>query len=778
MISTPTFLRAQRRPGAVTAAMLCMGSTFANAQTASDGDLLLNEVVVSAAGYEQKITDAPASISVVTQEELKRKPYSSLVDAVSDLEGVDVGETSDKTGQRTISIRGMGSDNTLVLINGRRQSNHGDIYPNSFQGNQYNHLPPLDAVERIEVIRGPASTLYGADAMGGVINIITKKVTDEWHGSATIGRTMQQQSEYGDASSLDFDLRGPVVKNLLGINLRGSFYDKDASNPEYAPAVDPNGVVHERTVGFGGGGRLVKNTNRALGMSLSLTPDARQSITVDWDISRQKYDNSQSQLGTLDSPSTIWRAGGGMVQPRVGYTAEQRFTRDSWAITHEGDWDFGRSSVSLGYVDTKNKGRTLPFSTDERRLLQQMWDGTGDYAGLSQNERRDMAAATFLPRAARNLESNQYTLDAKLDIPLKDLAGDHMLIVGAQIISGELRDGVFGLENGQAGGKQDQKTQSIFMEDNWMITDQFTLTSGLRYDHHNTFGSHLSPRLYGVYNLNPEWTVKGGISTGYKTPLTTDLYDGITGFGGQGVTPFAGNPDLKPETSVNSELAVYWSSPQRHSFNATVFHNNFKDKIASGTATQTCAATGGVRPCVNFGEYEGFGYETYSQKINIDKAVIQGLELAGRYQFNPTIGVRGNLTYTDSEQKTGPRAGYPLTNLSKYMANISVDWQAMPKLNTFLTTEYRSKRYRGFDSATGAELYWKGFTQLHAGASYEINKNFSITGRINNLLDRDFTSYRTLFAPDGNGGYEASFQDDYNNKDARRSFWISINARF
>ncbi|THU03727.1 TonB-dependent receptor [Lampropedia puyangensis] len=777
-MSISPLLRAQRHPIGVSVALLCMCTSFSHAQTTTNDEAVLGEVVISAAGFEQKITDAPASISVVSQEDLSKKPYTSLIDAVRDLEGVDVGETSDKTGQRTISLRGMGADYTLILVNGRRQSNHGDIYPNNFQGNQFNHLPPLDAVERIEVIRGPASTLYGADAMGGVINIITKKVTNEWHGSATVGRTFQQKSEYGDVSTLDFDLRGPIVKNLLGISLRGSVYDKDPSSPEYAPAVDPNGVVHERNLGFGAGGRTVENTNKAIGMSLSLTPDARQSITFDWDISRQKYDNAQSQLGTLDSPSTIWRASGGVVQPRVGYTADQKFTRDSWAITHDGDWDFGRSFVSLGYVKTDNKGRTLPFSTDERHLLQQMWDGTGAYAGLSQADRRALAASIFLPRAARTLESNQYTLDAKLDIPLRNLAGDHTLVVGGQIIDGELRDGVFGLESGLSQGKQKQKMQSVFIEDNWMPTESFTLTGGLRYDHHNTFGSHVSPRLYGVYTFSPEWTVKGGVSTGYKTPKTTDLYDGITGFGSQGVIPFAGNPNLKPETSVNSELAVYWNHPDRHSFNATVFHNNFKDKIETGTATQSCAATAGVRPCVNLGSYGDLGYTTYAQKMNVDKATIMGLELAGRYQINPTIGLRGNYTYTDSEKKSGPESGHPLTNLAKHMGNITVDWQALPKLNTFLTAEYRSKRYRGTDSATGTELYWKSYTQLHAGASYEINKTFSITGRINNLLDRDFTGYRTLFAPDGNGGYEASYQDDFNNKDARRSFWISMNVRF
>ena len=157
---------------------------------------------------------------------------------------------------------------------------------------------------------------------------------------------------------------------------------------------------------------------------------------------------------------------------------------------------------------------------------------------------------------------------------------------------------------------------------------------------------------------------------------------------------------------------------------------------------------------------------------------ITGLEVAARYQILPTLSLRGNYTYTDSEQKSGTDKGYPLTNMAKHMANLTLDWRALPKLNTFLTAEYRSKRYRGFDSATGDRLYWKGYGVLHLGASYEISKNLTITARVNNLLDKDFTSYRTTFADNGDGTYTPTYTDDYNNKDKARSFWLSLNARF
>src|SRR5690606_36818830 len=201
-----SFLRAPLVRSALASALLAiLAVPVAQADVLLDADATeLGQVVVTAAGFEQKIVDAPASISVVTRAELEKRPYMTLIDAVRDLEGIDVGETSDKTGQKTISMRGMGTDYTLILIDGRRQNNHADIYPNSFGGNQFNHIPPLDMIERIEVIRGPASTLYGADALGGVINIITRKVGDSWYGSATLSRNFQENDDFGTDTTVDF----------------------------------------------------------------------------------------------------------------------------------------------------------------------------------------------------------------------------------------------------------------------------------------------------------------------------------------------------------------------------------------------------------------------------------------------------------------------------------------------------------------------------------------------------------------------------------------------
>jgi outer membrane receptor for ferrienterochelin and colicins len=767
----------------------------------------LSEVVVSASGFEQKITDAPASISVVTAEELSKRPYMTLLDAVRDLEGVDIGETRDKTGQGTISIRGMGADYTLVMIDGRRQNNHGDIYPNNFGGNQFNHIPPLDAIERIEVIRGPASTLHGADAMGGVINIITRRNPAAWHGSTTFSRSFEENDAYGEDTTLDLFASGPLVPGVLSLAVRASLYDRNASNPVYDTVIDPAGEEHTRPLGFGGGGKTVDNRNRSGSASLTWTPDERQRVTFDFDVSKQKYDNAikvndegqpEYPVGTVDNLGSIWSAGnfclgasgnnatacannGGTwtrrANPRAGYGPVQEFSRRGWSLTHEGRWSFGSSFMSLARVVTDNNGRTMPFTVAERQHLLQMIDATGPYAGLPLEERQAIAEATFLPRPKRELQSAQYTFDAHLELPFQALGG-HTALVGTQVIRGRLTDGIFGMESGRTGLTQEHNMYSLFAEDTWRVVTPLAITAGLRFDDHEVFGHHVSPRLYGVYTVNDQWTLKGGVSTGFKTPKTTQLYDGVTGFGGQGTSPMYGNPDLKPETSTSTEVAVYWQRPGGSGLNVTLFHNRFDDKIAN----QPCGPATTL-PCASPGEYADLGYGSSTRATNIDKVVIRGVEVAGRWRITPALSLRANYTLTDSEQKSGAQAGLPLGDTARHQANATLNWQAASRLNLFVSSEARSKRFRDVDPDTGGQRHYRNYAVVHAGASWEASGWLTVNARVNNLLDRDFTTYDTFFVDlDEDGFYrgdgEVSYLDHYNNKDKARSYWLSLNVKF
>jgi len=164
----------------------------------------------------------------------------------------------------------------------------------------------------------------------------------------------------------------------------------------------------------------------------------------------------------------------------------------------------------------------------------------------------------------------------------------------------------------------------------------------------------------------------------------------------------------------------------------------------------------------------------HSVPVNIDEAVVQGAELAGRWQGAERLGVRANYTYTDSEQKSGPSRGEPLGDSARHMANASIDWQASERFNLFLSAEVRSKRYRGLDADSGEQLYWKDYQVFHLGAAYTFSERVTLNARINNLLDRDFTSYQYTFVDAGDSSYTVAAQDDYNNKDKARKINTKI----
>jgi len=325
---------------------------------------------------------------------------------------------------------------------------------------------------------------------------------------------------------------------------------------------------------------------------------------------------------------------------------------------------------------------------------------------------------------------------------------------------------------------------SVFAEDTWDATQAFAITAGLRRDDHEIFGSEMSPRLYGVYTLTEQWTIKGGVSTGFKTPKTTQLYDGVVGFGGQGTSPMFGNPELEPETSTSTEIAAYWEHPDNHNFNVTIFNNEFDDKIAS----QPCGAATAL-VCSSTGEYADLGYATSTKTVNIDSVTIKGAEVAGRWQIIDNVAFRANYTYTDSEQKSGANKGQPLTNTAKHMANLTIDWNATDELKVFLTSEIRTKRFRAWDTVKNAPLNYKAYDVYHLGASYAASDSVTFTARINNLFDQDFTTYDLAFVEcdsgtscilDANGanGYQASYVDHFNNKDKARNLWMSVNVSF
>lgn len=741
------------------ASLLLGGVTLLNANETTKLDDV--QVVTTAGGYEQKITDAPASISVISQEDLQKKPYANLLDAVKDIEGVDIGESTDKSGQGTVSIRGMGADYTLVLIDGKKQNNNGNIYPNDFGGLQFANIPPLSMIERIEVVRGPMSTLYGADAMGGVINIITKKISKEWTGSISHSRTFQTESGFGDKDTTDIAIMGPLIENKLGLSLRGSYYDNESTAPKWAKSSLNGTDTSKQNNSLGANGKTMDNQNWTFGTGLTFTPNDNHTIRADFDIAKQKYDNSQGFVGTLDSYETIFK------NQRVGYTPMQRMEREQYSLFWEADWELGKSTVGVHHIDSKNLGRSLPLGLTEREQIVANKVNNSTMLGYTANWSTQSLAMSdpdflkLMPRPNRGLESKNTTFSAKYELPLNN----HYIVTGAEFLKAEMKDGVFGMEKGQSGGSKEYNQYSLFAEDSWNVIDPLTLTFGARYTKHEDFGHNVSPRAYLTYAINDNWTVKGGVATGYKTPEADEIQEGVTGFGGQGTSPWFGNPDLKPEKSVNYEMAVYYEHENKHNFNVTLFHNNFKDKIEMEDSAGAIAD-----------RWRALGYDPKTY-VNARKATIKGIEASGKVYFLDNLSLKGNWTYTHSEMKTdNPSTNKrPLTKSPKHMYSTTLDYQATSKFGTYLQYQGEIDRFNTRYAKAGVQnnLYYKNYSVWNLGATLKADKNLTFNARVNNLFDKDFKEYSTV---DKIGN--STYYKDYSNISAGRNFWVSMNYTF
>ena len=751
-----TFPRPRHPRPAILATALCAilaaPPVLAEASVAAATEAVdLDTVVVTAAGYEQKLVDAPASISVISQADLRQRRYSNLAQALADVEGIDINQGTGKTGGLNISIRGMPSAYTLVLIDGRRQNNSGDITPNGFGETSNSFMPPMSAIERIEVIRGPMSTLYGSDAMGGVVNIITRKVAQTWGASVGINHTLQEHGDYGHTRGMNVYANGPLARDLLGLAVRGSWFDRGPSELEFA---DGSNVSRR-------GAAATEGRNYNLGTRLTFTPHQDHELSLDLERGRQTYNNDDCQLGTLDGWSG--NAVAGCTSPSVqaaGYAQELRFNRDQVVLAHRARLGQAVLDSSLTHKATETVGRTVPGR------IGTAWTGFPGIVG----------------GAPRTLESTDLVFDTRLVMPL---AQAHTFSVGAQWLDAEVVDGL-------ATEEFSKKSWSLFAEDEWRLRENLGLTFGGRYEDHEAFGGHFSPRAYLVWNASGNWTVKGGVSEGYRVPTVNQLHDGINGASGQGTIITIGSPDLKPETSTNAEIGVYFDNLAGFNANLTVFRTDYDDMISGGTPIPNCwsATRPGLPGCMDLGN--GFTQDSFAQSINIDRAQSRGAELAARWQFHDSWSVSGNYTWTDTEQKSGIDAGAPVTNQARHIANAKLDWEPSERFNFFLRGEYYGDRDRFtnlFDNLSAANQAivnglgpLKAYHQFHLGGSYRASDHLTFNATVYNLLDKDFlegSHYTTHTGATAWGSHYAQIgAGTVGTIQEGRRLWLSVNVDF
>lgn len=574
----------------------------------------MQNIVVTASGYEQDVKDAPASITVITREELEKRQFNNLADALRGVEGVSqIGGINGG-----FSIRGMDDDGVLILIDGKRQNTKGITIKHSpSSGLNNNWIPPVHAIERIEIIRGPMSTLYGSEALGGVINIITRKVGHEWHGAVSWDHVYNEEKDAGDTNQYDLYLAGPLVADKLGIQIWG--FDKRIQ-PDKVKEAEAGGTVQ-------GNYRTKRQSGTA---RLTYIPVEKHEIMLEASQETQHY-------WGYSNNAQVWS------------NAENEYQRDSYSLSYNADWKIFKSEANVYYDKAERMG---PTEQIHPKVL-------------------------------------NFVSDLKISAPI----ASHMLVAGGQYKDTEVKQGA-GFYNTAAGSKTSFSSSmyewSGYIEDEWAIFDKFSLVGGIRYDDNEKFGGHWSPRLYALFHVLPELTIKGGAAKGFKSPTAIQIDGSIGEPKGGGSGRMWGNPDLDPEETWNYEIGIHYTG-EKISGSVTGFYTDYKNKIASSIGTFYDAGGNVITE-----PSTGGSWGTY---FNYADAAAKGVEASVSYKFIDSLKTRLNYTYTDTEIKSGHvtvfgysyavEKGSPISSTPKHMVNLNVDWQALDSLGVFLTANYR-----------------------------------------------------------------------------------------
>ncbi|GGJ90773.1 TonB-dependent siderophore receptor [Pseudomonas matsuisoli] len=704
---------------------------------------------------EQELKQAPG-VSLITAEDIKKRPpVNDLSDIIRKMPGVNLTGNS-ATGQygnnRQIDLRGMGPENTLILIDGKPVSSRNSVrMGRSGERNTRGdtNWVPVDAVERIEVLRGPAAARYGSGAAGGVVNIITKAPTDKHSGSVTAYTNIPEDSAEGDTRRIGFSLTGPIVDSL-SYRLYGNVNKTDADdlslNEEYSAGVTPPA---------GREGVRNKDVNGLLRWDL----DPQQTLEFEGGFSRQ---------GNIYAGDRGVSSGGSELLNELANSGKETNTmyRQSASITHRGDWDFGTSQVVASYENTRN-----------RRVNEGL-------AGSSEGS----------PNTGESVsELKAYRLAGEVNLPLQ-FAFEQVLTVGAEATRDELDDpysmsqnasnGVVvpGADTGVRSGETDADNYAVFVEDNIELTSRWILTPGVRFDQHSEFGSNWSPSLNSSYKVTDTVTLKGGVARAFKAPnlyqsnpnyLYFSMGNGCpinTGNLGAGCY-VQGNDNLDAETSLNKELGIAYDNAG-WSAGLTYFHNDYKNKIVAGmgNGSDPVAVVPGNPTATNPNPLgQVFQWE------NASKAVVSGWE--GNINV-PLLGVEGeilswNNNFTYMIQNINKETREPLSVIPKYTVNSMLDWAVTQSLDlSFSMTHYGKQEPRRLNSqggqATDAELGERErYTIFGITANYELDETWRFTTGISNMFDK------RLYREANSSGAGAN---TYN--EPGRAYFASVTASF
>jgi len=678
-LPAPGALSVTRMAQAVAAALALYvsGCGLAVAQDAGAG---LKEVVVTATGFEQEVVDAPASITVIGQEELKKRPFRDLTDALRDVEGVTITGTAS---EKDIFIRGLPGAYTLILVDGKRQSTR-DARTNGNSGFEQSYIPPLEAIERIEVVRGPMSSLYGSDAMGGVINIITKKVARQWGGSLSADTTLQQHGDSGDAYQGQFYVNGPIASEVLGLQLWGKVYKRQED-------------------------RILNGNTKALDTDftarLALTPNKNHDILAEIGTSQVRRDASSDH--TLAATRTA----------ADSYTENPR---DHMALSHTGRYGWATSDVSIAYEKAQRKTYTeSPVGSDRYTMA----------ARAPKIENLVLDGKLSVPLGAHWMvlggQWNEATLTdvnpgvsstrvQEFRIAQKALfVEDEWKLTERLALTGGLR-----LDHHEVYGNHwSPRLYAV-----WHGSEQLTIKGGVS-------------RGFKAPDIRT-------IAPGYAyTTGGAGCTVGPTGTCGV----IIGDPNLKPETSTSWELGALWDNHAGLSGGATLFYTDFKDKVSNALVYNADGSIARWSANNNYRLWTSYNVDRATIKgleLSGRWQATRSLTFKTNYTFTDSRQKGGS--YDGYALARTPRHMFNL-RADWTPADAWTVWTALNYHGKEVNAAARVGTAGTTISSSGVKEY-QAYTLADLGVTHAINQRTSVSAAIYNLTDKrlDEQSFNTV----------------------------------
>lgn len=549
-----------------------------------------------ATGSKQTVRRAPAVATVITAEDIAAMGATDLDEVLETVPGLHVSRAA-SMGQSLYVMRGVVGTNApqvLMLQNGIPVT----VALTSNKGNLWGGLP-VDNIARIEVLRGPGSALYGADAFAGVINVITKTAEDI-DGTEAGVRIGKQASR--DAWLLHGGQLGPLA--VAG-------YLRLGASDGQARTVDADAQ---------------SRNDRSFGTHASLAPGSLNTglSTIDGSLDlasgRWRWRNGYKLRDDMETYAGIAQA----LDP-VGRGRSERFTSDlSWSEPNLAEhW---KAMIDLAFMHYK---QTFPVAA---RLLP---PGTTPPTGTFIDGM--IGAPEFAERQFRFSASTAYTGFANHQLRFGVGYDDLNLYMAREYRN--FNYSASGLPV-PAGGlalsptpfiqPQQRQVAYAYVQDEWSLARDWTLTAGLRHDSYSDFGQTTNPRLALVWDTSVDLTTKLIYGTAFRAPAFAEQYSTNNPIG-------QGNPSIKPERNQTLELAFAWQALKTLQLNLNFFRYDMKDIIRT-TSNAPAAGTS----YNNTGRQHGEGYE-----FEGSWEATHSLRLSGHYSAQRSI-----------DERTGQDAGY------------------------------------------------------------------------------------------------------------------------